>query len=164
MQRVKQFLTIILICFLTTGCQEKIDDTAKDVYELTATDIAYALGMKCWRVRLPEDLGPADMVSVTFKYPDGSIENRGGVFGPWKAGEVIKIIVWNSADGERLIYTIPEGGVKSSLQKKSEMKGGTQYFSEGKVVNPGILTKKCSEMIHAKSRLDRCKYCADYAL
>jgi hypothetical protein len=137
MQRAKQFLTIILICLFAVGCQKKIDDTAKDVYELTTTDIAYALGMKCWRVQLPEDLGPADMVSVAFKHPDGSIENRGGASGPWKAGEVIRIIAWDSEDGERLIYTIPEGGVKSSVKKKTEMKGGTQYFSQGKIVNPG---------------------------
>jgi hypothetical protein len=31
----------------------------------------------------------------------------------------------------------------------------------GKVVNPGILTKKCSEAIHAKSRHGRSKYCAE---
>jgi len=31
----------------------------------------------------------------------------------------------------------------------------------GKVLNPGILTKKCSEVIHAKSRLGRGKYCAN---
>ena len=137
MQKTKFILSFILVCLFALGCQEKKDDADQDVYKLTAKDIAYALGMKCWRVRLPEHLGPDDLVSVTFKHPDGTIEKHGRTSGPWKAGEVIKVIIWDSEDGERLIYTIPEGGIKSSLKKKTGMKGGTHFLSQDKIINTG---------------------------
>ena len=92
MQKTNFILSVILVCLFALGCQEKKDDTDQDVYELTAKDIAYALGMKCWRVRLPENLGPDDFVSVTFKHPDATIEKHGRTSGHWNAGEVIRVM------------------------------------------------------------------------
>jgi hypothetical protein len=145
MHKLKLFLTMSLICFVVFGCKER-DESAEIHTVLSATDIAYALGMNWWTVRLPSDLDPNDFVTVTYKHPDGSIESQGGSSN-WQAGAIVKVMVWPSADGTRLRYSLlhEKNSLRGNLITKPGKSGTSLGFSKGKMVKVGDVLMKFSE-------------------
>ena len=146
MHRLKIILFITLLCLVNLGCEEH--DEHEDIggnRDLTVADIASALDMKFWNVRLPEDHGPDDVVSFACKYSDGRIVSQGGSSSSeWEGGTILKVIVWGGEDGKQLKYMFKSNGgmIKSSFDMTDEMPGSTSSFSIGKTVDPGDLLMK----------------------
>lgn len=152
MDRSKILLMTTFMCLAIVGCQKR-DEIAEDKPELKASDIAQALGMNWWAVQLPADLDPNDLVGVTYKQPDGSIESQGGSTN-WKAGTIVKVFVWESDDSARLQYSVfnESGTLRGSLPKKSNMTGPCAPFSQGKLFHAGdVLMKFCERSLMVTS-------------
>ena len=145
MHRVKLLFIMTVICFAVIGCQKR-DEASENEATLEAADIAKALGMNWWQVRLPADLDPNDFITVTYEHPDGSIESQGGSTG-WQAGSIVKVLAWSNEDGNKLRYAVlhKDGLLKGSLSIESQMKGVTMTFSRGKILNAGDVLMKFSE-------------------
>jgi len=133
------------ICLAVIGCHEH-NPAAEEETELKASDIAQALGMNWWLVQLPADLDPNDMVGVTYKHPDGSIERPSGSSN-WKAGTIVKVMVWPSEDNTQLRYAVfnATGHLRASLHKKTTMTGPYMPLSQGKKLNAGDVLMKFGE-------------------
>lgn len=145
MHKLKLLLTMTLICFFVFGCKERDKSVEIDTV-VDATDIAHALGMNWWKVRLPSDLDPNDFVTVTYKYPDGSIESQ-GASSNWQAGSIVKVMVWPSEDSTRLRYSLfhKENSLRGDLVRKPNKSGPSMSFSNGKTVNAEEVLMKFSE-------------------
>ncbi len=63
-------------------------------HHLTANDLAEALAIHWWIVKLPPNLGPKDMVGVELVSSDGKRLAGGGGFSGGKIGPEIKIYCW----------------------------------------------------------------------
>ena len=145
MYRLKLLFIVTVIFFTVTGC-EKRDEIAEKETTLEAADIAKALGMNWWQIRLPADLDPNDFVTLTYKHPDGSIESQGGS-NKWQAGSIVKVLVWSNEDSNKLRYAVlhKDSILKGSLAMKSQMKCVCMTFARGKILNAGDVLMKFSE-------------------
>ena len=107
----------------------------------TSSDISRALGMTWWNVRLPRDLKRTDYVGLAYKLPDGSSVEGSGSSTGWKAGTVVKVAVWDTADQKTLRYAIFRGGrtVRGRLEKKPS--GSLEVWREAMPTAGDVLMK-----------------------
>jgi len=138
-------IMMTLICFAGVGCH-KHNPAAEEETELKASDVAQALGMNWWLVQLPADLDPNDLVGVTYKHPDGSIERLSGSTN-WQAAATVKVMVWPSEDNTQLRYAVfnATGTLRASLNKKTAMTGPCMPLSQGTKLNAGDVLMKFGE-------------------
>ncbi|MCI0631487.1 MAG: hypothetical protein L0Y44_12625 [Phycisphaerales bacterium] len=69
--------------------------------DLSAHQLAKALGMNYWRYRVPDSIGPRQIVILQVVTPEGVQESTGGTTG-FEPGEVIIVALFPSNDGEQL--------------------------------------------------------------
>lgn len=142
-------LTVTFICFATFGCKDRaggLGVATKDAQELEAADVAKALGMSYWQVKLPTDLKQSDLLGVTYKHSDGTIDGMGGSTG-WEAGSVVKVMVWPADDSAGFRYSVihARNAMRGELRENEEYKGISMQLSEGKVVDAEDVLMKFSK-------------------
>lgn len=118
------------------------------VSDLTANDLAEALGVHWWIVKLPEDIGPKDMVGVESVSSDGKVLQGGGGFsGPGAAlGREIRIYCYEDKAAKQSYVLIKTKAGEAGVPFDDYFKyGGIGGAANGAVLNVGDILLKFSK-------------------
>src|SRR5450755_2767717 len=94
---MRTLLLLVALIFVTVGLDQKMNAQEARPQDLTANDLAEALSVHWWTVKLPPHLGPKAMVGVEAITADGKKLDGGGGFSGGDLGDKMRIYVWEDA-------------------------------------------------------------------
>ncbi len=141
------FLLIASCKNFTIDKETRPDATIASSKQLISADqLMRALGATDFRVQLPDDLKPNDLIGLQLRSAEGKVDG-GGLSAPWRAGEIVRVIIFPQSNGgldfnrEEVDFAIvseeasKRGPFRGTLSKVPT--GGSSFHPTRAIYKPG---------------------------
>ncbi len=138
MRQVALSMLLGMVALVIVGCDRQP--------ELSASELAHALGITAWSVQLPSDLPEDADVRLVLKHADGTETGGGGFIGP-EPGQVMRVFLWNDRHEERYRYAlILQSGGSMRGAMKNPFEGDSRLIKfQQRIARPGDFLMKGAE-------------------